>query len=210
MTTKEKRERNRLWRVTNRSHVRRYRRRQYLANLEREQHAAREWQRKNAERVAFNAAKARCTNPQHRNWNNYGGRGIKFLFDSFEQFIAHIGTRPAGRSLDRIDNSGHYEPGNVRWATLEEQCRPGGKRINHVALSQNARLLHAKYRQEFVTWTKKGNKASARWASLHPSEHKTNSGKGGISGTHTRWHVARGRSSPDCIYCLAGGSPRQI
>jgi hypothetical protein len=57
------------------------------------------------------------------NYTNYGGRGIQFLFDSFEQFYAEIGPRPAGLTLDRIHNDGHYEPGNVRWATRSEQNR---------------------------------------------------------------------------------------
>jgi hypothetical protein len=53
----------------------------------------------------------------------YGGRGIKFLFTSFEQFLAELGPRPSGMSLDRIENDGNYEPGNVRWATRSEQVQ---------------------------------------------------------------------------------------
>jgi hypothetical protein len=68
------------------------------------------------------AAKARCTNPKNKDWKHYGGRGIKFLFKSFREFLAHIGPRPAGKTLDRIKNDGHYEPGNVRWATWKEQA----------------------------------------------------------------------------------------
>jgi hypothetical protein len=52
---------------------------------------------------------------------DYGGRGIKFLFDSFEQFFAELGPRPKGKTLDRIENDGNYEPGNVQWATPTEQ-----------------------------------------------------------------------------------------
>jgi hypothetical protein len=73
---------------------------------------------------AFHDAKHRCLNPRDPFWKNYGGRGIKFLFESFEQFIAGLGPRPSPQhSLDRINNDGHYEPGNVHWATKSEQRR---------------------------------------------------------------------------------------
>lgn len=72
---------------------------------------------------AYQAARARCIHPTHYAWKNYGGRGIEFRFTSFPQFLAHIGLRPSPRhTLDRIDNKGHYEIGNVRWATWEEQA----------------------------------------------------------------------------------------
>ena len=72
---------------------------------------------------AYYAAKNRCTNPKNVSYKDYGARGIKFLFESFEQFFAEIGPRPAGKSLDRENNNGNYEPGNVRWATRGEQQR---------------------------------------------------------------------------------------
>jgi len=72
---------------------------------------------------AYTDAKGRCTNPRSQAWHNYGGRGIRFLFASYEDFIKCVGPRPAGLSLDRIDNDSHYEPGNVRWATPSEQER---------------------------------------------------------------------------------------
>jgi hypothetical protein len=73
---------------------------------------------------SFAAAKSRCTNPNRNNWERYGGRGIEFRFTSFEEFFAHIGPRPEGMTLDRYpNNDGNYEPGNVRWATLSEQCK---------------------------------------------------------------------------------------
>jgi hypothetical protein len=55
-------------------------------------------------------------------WKDYGGRGIEFRFISIEQFFAELGPRASpAHSLDRKDNDGHYEPGNVRWATKTEQ-----------------------------------------------------------------------------------------
>jgi|HubBroStandDraft_4_1064222.scaffolds.fasta_scaffold00050_67 hypothetical protein len=73
---------------------------------------------------SFCSAKDRCSNPNIKDWHRYGGRGIKFLFVSFKQFLSHIGRMPhPGLTLDRINNEGHYEIGNVRWATHSEQCR---------------------------------------------------------------------------------------
>lgn len=88
------------------------------------------------EYAAFIAAKYRCTNPNGPDYVRYGGRGIEFRFSSFEEFLDALktednptGLRPSPElTLDRIDNDGHYEIGNVRWATWEQQCasrRPG-------------------------------------------------------------------------------------
>jgi hypothetical protein len=75
-----------------------------------------------AEYSSYTCAKNRCNSQSSKNWHNYGGRGIEFRFRNFRQFIRELGPRPDGKSLDRINNDGHYEPGNVRWATPKEQC----------------------------------------------------------------------------------------
>lgn len=74
------------------------------------------------------AAMARCTNPEHRQWPSYGGRGIQFLFvgptECAEWVRKHLPHRDyVGLELDRIDNNGHYAPGNLRLATRGEQVR---------------------------------------------------------------------------------------
>ncbi len=74
--------------------------------------------------VSWNSARTRCRNPNTKDYPRYGGRGITFspLWDDFEVFFAEMGERPPGHSLDRIDNSKGYEPGNCRWATAKEQA----------------------------------------------------------------------------------------
>lgn len=66
----------------------------------------------------------RCTNPRASHYSLYGGRGIQVCErwrTSFWDYVADVGERPPGKSLDRIDNNGDYEPGNVRWASQSEQ-----------------------------------------------------------------------------------------
>lgn len=76
---------------------------------------------------SYNAMKQRCTNPNNRAFHNYGGRGIRVCerwLNSFDDFLADMGTRPDGEyEIDRIDNSKDYEPGNCRWVTRSAQSR---------------------------------------------------------------------------------------
>jgi hypothetical protein len=69
----------------------------------------------------------RCENPQHKAYPNYGGRGIGVCPEWHDVTVfvawmeANLGPCPPGKSIDRTDNDGNYEPGNVRWATAREQ-----------------------------------------------------------------------------------------
>lgn len=75
---------------------------------------------------AWHAIIQRCTNPNFIGWRYYGGRGIRVCEEwrnDYLAFLNHIGRRPSPlHSVDRIDNDGHYELGNVRWATKSEQA----------------------------------------------------------------------------------------
>jgi len=69
---------------------------------------------------------ARCENPVHNSYADYGGRGITVCEEwrqSFETFLSNMGEPPVGRSLDRIDNEAGYCNANCRWATPSEQAR---------------------------------------------------------------------------------------
>lgn len=97
----------------------------------------------------YHEMRKRCLNPNNDSYDRYGGRGIVICarwLDSFEAFLSDMGERPTAKhSLDRINNEGNYEPGNVRWATAKDQgnnrrstrlLTAGGRTMSHKAWAE--------------------------------------------------------------------------
>jgi hypothetical protein len=126
-------------------------------------------------------AKCRCTNPKNQDYSNYGAKGIKFLFKSFEEFFDELGKRPKNYTIERINNLGNYEPGNVKWASRKDQannrskpkpithCRKGHlltKATTYIIPSTNARQCIICKRQNGRDWRKRTGKTSTYYYNL--------------------------------------------
>ncbi len=107
----------------------------------------------------------RCYKPYDRNYNLYGGRGINVCpeWHDFKRFMADMGDRPDGMSIDRIDPNGNYEPSNCQWATTTAQGRNkrvksnisiDGQTVTVIELSEVLDIpintLHSKLRNLFI------------------------------------------------------------
>jgi hypothetical protein len=91
----------------------------------------------------------RCYNPRHPKYADYGGREYAPItvcddWHSFENFYADMGEPPPGKSIDRKNNDGDYEPGNCRWATNSEQVRNRRPRKTRIKLGDPKILARLK------------------------------------------------------------------
>jgi hypothetical protein len=93
---------------------------------------------------AWKAMKGRCFDPNNISYKNYGARGVTVCdqwLNDYPAFLKEIGRRPSkNHSVDRINNNGNYEPGNVRWATRKEQRR-NSDRIHPVTINGITKII---------------------------------------------------------------------
>lgn len=98
---------------------------------------------------SWTSMKTRCKNPKATQYELYGGRGIQVCerWEKFENFLEDMGERPPGKSLDRIDANGNYEPSNCRWATKKEQ----GQNKRKTRMINKDSLMKFLKTQEYLT-----------------------------------------------------------
>ena len=102
----------------------------------------------------------RCENPKKHNYKHYGAKGIKVCerWKSFPNFVADMGERPGGMTLDRLNLAGDYEPSNCRWATKVQQMRN---------MSTNRLLTYNGLTKTLAEWSEiTGIKIGTIWARL--------------------------------------------
>lgn len=127
----------------------------------------------------------RCTNPKQKSYEDYGGRGITVCqrwLESFEAFLADVGERPPGTTLDRIKNEIGYEPGNVRWAP---------RSVQNTNQRRNRRKLSVEVEQDLVARIERGethvevaaalginrNTVGEVWKRMRPGQPNPNRGR---------------------------------
>lgn len=102
-------------------------------------------------RVTWRSIRYRIFNKNSKSYSRYGGRGIKLHkewedFEVFKDYVAkYLGERPDGYSIDRIDNDGNYEPGNIRWASPDVQKQNNSQTKLDPAIVIAIFIAHHKY-----------------------------------------------------------------
>ncbi|HEY9702985.1 MAG TPA: HNH endonuclease [Allocoleopsis sp.] len=106
-------------------------------------------------RVTWRGIKRRIFNEKSNKYHRYGGRGITMYpewvthFQLFKKYILeNLGDRPPGHSIDRIDNDGNYEPGNLRWATADIQKQNNSQTKLDDVMAEVAFILFHKYKKK--------------------------------------------------------------
>lgn len=131
--------------------------------------------------------KRRCSKPLAAHYDRYGGRGIKVCqrwSDSFEAFLADMGPRPAGMSIDRYPNrDGNYEPGNCRWADAFTQAN--NRTDNRYATLDGRTQTVGQWARELGIRTRSVKRRAARLGVLHPPTAKVE------QITDTQYHLER-------------------
>lgn len=119
--------------------------------------------------TTWRCMRRRCYDRKHPSYPDYGGRGVRVYFGwmgrgGFEEFLRDVGPRPKGCTLDRIDRDGHYEPGNVRWATIRQQnaglLDQSGRIVKGKTLAQWAKSFGIQYTSLRRRILRKGMKAA--------------------------------------------------
>jgi hypothetical protein len=127
----------------------------------------------------WSAMRSRCLNKASVHYSNYGDRGIKICqrWNRFENFLEDMGERPIGKTLDRINNDGNYEPGNCRWATPREQRANQRRKLTTAIAHQGKTKTMAEWaRESVVTYRTFAKRLSAGWAverALNEPSHAT-------------------------------------
>lgn len=131
--------------------------------------------------ISWRKMRERCLNPNADQWRWYGGKGVTVCdqWATYEGFVTDMGERPPGKTIDRIDPEGHYEPSNCRWATRLEQIHNQQKTIKVnldgeiVALTEACSRLGVSVAKVYLRMHRKGMSFDEARAPEHRREKKT-------------------------------------